>query len=75
MTLLGKFSDSRWPSARSLRAAHAVAAVGWLVMVPVAIVTGWLYSVAFVAACSIYANAVGHAAAWQASRAEQEAEN
>jgi hypothetical protein len=43
-------------------------------MVPVSIVTGWLYSVAFVAACSIYANAVGHGAAWQASRAEQQAE-
>ena len=74
MTLLGKLQDSGWPTAEALRRAHAIATVAWLVMVPVAILTGWLYSVAFVSACSIYANAVGHAAAWQGSRAEQEAQ-
>ncbi len=70
-----KLGDPCWPSARSLRCAHALATIAWLLMVPAAIVTGWLYSVAFVAGCSIYANAVGHASAWQASRAEQEAES
>lgn len=75
MTLLSKCRDTSWPSARALRIAHAVATVAWLLMVPLSIITGWLFSVAFVAACSIYANAVGHAAAWQASRAEQQAED
>lgn len=69
-----RLRDSRWPSARALRRVHAVATVVWVLMVPLSVVTGWLWSVAFVAACSIYANAVGHASAWQASRAEQEAQ-
>lgn len=73
--LRSKLRDSHWPSAKALRKAHGIATLAWLLMVPVSIVTGWLFSVAFVAACSIYANAVGHAAAWQASRAEQEAED
>jgi len=42
----------------------------WLLMVPVAILTGWIYSLAFISAISIYANVSGHLAAWQASRVE-----
>jgi hypothetical protein len=44
--------------------------VVWLIMVPVAITTGWIYSIAFISAISIYANVAGHLAAWQASRVE-----
>jgi hypothetical protein len=62
------------PSANALRHAHAVAAAAWLVMVPVSIVTGWVASIVFVSACSLYANFASHAAAWQASRAEAQAE-
>lgn len=57
--------------ARTLRHVHAVLMVSWFVMVPVAIATGWIVSIAFISACSIYANAVGHFSAWQASRAEE----
>lgn len=57
--------------ARSLKHTHAVLTVLWLVVVPVSILTGWLWSIAFISACSIYANAAGHAAAWQASRGEE----
>lgn len=65
----------KWqPSAHALRQTHLVLLGVWLVMLPVSIVTGWILSVAFVSACSIYANAVGHWAAWQGSRAEEEAE-
>lgn len=67
-----RLRDPQWPSARALRAAHAVATVAWLLMVPITLVTGWIESVAFVAGASIYANAAAHAAAWQGSRAEQE---
>lgn len=38
----------------------------WAVMVPVAVVTGWIYSIAFISAVSIYANAASHVAAWRA---------
>jgi hypothetical protein len=62
------------PSAHTLRKAHFWLLILWLVMVPVAIATGLLESVAFVAAASIYANAAAHWAAWQGSRAEEEAE-
>jgi len=55
-----------------LRRLHLVLTVAWFVMVPVAVATGWIGSVVFVGACSIYANAVGHFSAWQASRAETE---
>lgn len=49
----------RWsPSANALRHAHAIAAGAWLL------------SIVFVSACSLYANFASHAAAWQASRAE-----
>lgn len=69
----GRLTNPCWPSARSLRRLHAYLTVLWLTMVPITIALGWIESVAFVAATSIYANAAAHAAAWQGSRAEQEA--
>jgi hypothetical protein len=56
--------------ANGLRHMHAALTILWFAMVPIALLTGWLYSIAFVAACSIYANAAAHFGAWQASRAE-----
>ena len=50
---------------------HLILLFLWLIMIPVSIVTGWLWTVAFVSACSIYANAVGHWSAWQAANAEK----
>lgn len=48
------------------KTANGAATFAWLGMVPVAIWLGWLESVAFVSACSIYANAASHLAAWLA---------
>jgi hypothetical protein len=56
--------------AHALRRTHASLTLVWFLMVPVALVTGWVESLVFVSACSIYANAVGHFGAWQAARAE-----
>jgi hypothetical protein len=39
---------------------HTALTVAWAVNLPLALVTGWIYSVAYVAVCSIYANMVGH---------------
>jgi hypothetical protein len=50
----------------SLRRANALLTVFWLAMCPLALATGWIYSVAFVSLVSIYANAVSHLAAWRA---------
>jgi hypothetical protein len=59
-------------AATHLRHAHITLTIAWFLMVPIAIATGWITSIIFVSACSIYANAVGHFSAWQATRAEQE---
>jgi hypothetical protein len=42
----------------------------WILMIPVSLVTGWISSVAFVAALSLWALVSGHWAAWQAARVE-----
>lgn len=42
----------------------------WIVMIPVALWLGWLQSVAFVSALSLWALVSGHWSAWQAARVE-----
>ena len=42
----------------------------WIVMIPVSIATGWVKSVTFVAALSLWALVSGHWSAWQAARVE-----
>lgn len=42
----------------------------WLGMIPVSIFTGWISSVAYVAALSLWALVSGHWSAWQAARVE-----
>lgn len=49
-----------------IRRANLWLAVVWAVMVPVAVITGWIYSIAFISAASIYANFISHIAAWRA---------
>lgn len=56
-----------------LRRLHMALTIVWLVVIPVAIVTGWVYSIVFVSAISLYANVASHFAAWQGARAEHAA--
>jgi uncharacterized membrane protein len=42
----------------------------WIVMIPVSILTGWISSVTYVAALSIWALVSGHWSTWQAARIE-----
>ena len=44
--------------------------VFWIVMIPVSIATGWVESVVYVSALSLWALVSGHWAAWQAARGE-----
>ena len=44
----------------------------WIVMIPVSIFTGWISSVTYVAALSLWALVSGHWSAWQAARVEVE---
>jgi hypothetical protein len=42
----------------------------WIAMIPTSVVMGWLTSVAYVSALSLWALVSGHWAAWQAARIE-----
>ncbi|MDQ1434732.1 MAG: hypothetical protein QOF59_1548 [Actinomycetota bacterium] len=42
----------------------------WIGMIPVSLVTGWINSVTFIAALSIWALVAGHWSTWQAARVE-----
>jgi hypothetical protein len=44
--------------------------IGWIIMIPVSILTGWISSVEYVSALSLWALVSGHWAAWQAARVE-----
>jgi hypothetical protein len=44
----------------------------WIAMIPVSIITGWINSVTYVAALSLWALVSGHWSAWQAARVEVE---
>jgi hypothetical protein len=49
--------------------------VFWVAMIPVSVLMGWLASVAYVSALSLWALVSGHWAAWQAARVEVNQEN
>ena len=42
----------------------------WVAMIPISYMAGWLNSVVFVSALSLWALVSGHWSAWQAARAE-----
>jgi hypothetical protein len=44
--------------------------VAWILMIPVSFVLGWLHSVTFVSALSLWALVSGHWSTWQAARVE-----
>jgi hypothetical protein len=60
--LQSKESDDYWAAFNLLRA------LVWVGVIPVAYFWGWVYSVAFVAVCSLYANVASDFAAWRADR-------
>jgi hypothetical protein len=55
-----------------MRRVNGCLAIFWLLMIPLSLVMGWLESVTFVSALSLWALVSGHWSAWQASRTEVE---
>ena len=53
-----------------MRALNGWLTIFWIVMIPVSIFTGWISSVTYVAALSLWALVSGHWSAWQAARVE-----
>ena len=44
--------------------------IAWLAMIPISLATGWVKSVTYVSALSLWALVSGHWSAWQAARVE-----
>lgn len=53
-----------------MRRVNGWATVFWIVMIPVSYLAGWLNSVVYVSALSLWALVSGHLSAWQAARVE-----
>jgi hypothetical protein len=53
-----------------MRRANGWLTVFWIVMIPVSVWTGWISSVPFISALSLWALVSGHLSAWQSSRVE-----
>jgi hypothetical protein len=66
--------QSLWASIQGdpvfMRRVNGWLTVFWIVMIPVSILTGWISSVTYVAALSLWALVSGHWSAWQAARVE-----
>jgi len=65
---------SLWASVQGdpvfMRKVNGWLTIFWIIMIPVAIFTGWISSVPFISALSLWALVSGHWAAWQAARVE-----
>lgn len=60
----------RFASPRAMRSLNGWFTIFWIVMTPVSYVLGWLDSVTYVSALSLWALVSGHWAAWEAARVE-----
>jgi hypothetical protein len=67
-------AKSLWASVQGdpvfMRRVNGWLTVFWLAMIPVSLVTGWVKSVVYVSALSLWALVSGHWSAWQAARVE-----
>ena len=65
---------SLWASVQGdpvfMRRVNGWLAIFWIAMIPVSIAFGWLSSVQYVSALSLWALVSGHWSAWQAARVE-----
>ena len=63
-----------WSSIRGdpvfMRRVNGWLTIFWIVMIPVSLITGWVSSVVYVSALSLWALVSGHWSAWQAARVE-----
>jgi hypothetical protein len=68
------FIKSLWASVQGdpkfMRRVNGWLTILWIAMIPVSAFLGWLHSVAYVSALSLWALVSGHWSAWQAARVE-----
>ena len=53
-----------------MRRVNGWLAIFWIAMIPISLMMGWLNSVVYVSALSLWALVSGHWSAWQAARVE-----
>jgi hypothetical protein len=67
-------AKSLWASVQGdpvfMRRVNGWLAIFWVVMIPISIATGWVKSVVYVSALSLWALVSGHWSTWQAARVE-----
>src|SRR5471032_839536 len=67
-------AKSLWASVQGdpvfMRRVNGWLAVFWVAMIPISLYTGWVKSVVYVSALSLWALVSGHWSAWQAARVE-----
>ncbi len=65
---------SLWASVQGdpvfMRKVNGWLTIFWIFMIPVSLITGWVSSVVYVSALSLWALVSGHWSAWQAARVE-----
>jgi hypothetical protein len=65
---------SLWSSVQGdpvfMRRVNGYLTMFWIAMIPVSIATGWIRSITYVSALSLWALVSGHWSAWQAARVE-----
>jgi hypothetical protein len=70
---------SLWASVQGdpvfMRRVNGWLTIFWLLMIPVSLATGWVKSVVYVSALSLWALVSGHWSAWQAARVEVNQQN
>jgi hypothetical protein len=68
--------SSLWASVQGdpvfMRRVNGWLTIFWIAMIPVSLATGWVKSVVYVSALSLWALVSGHWSAWQAARVEVE---
>jgi hypothetical protein len=69
-----RFTKSLWESIQGdpvfMRRVNGWLTMFWLVMIPISYSMGWLSSVTYVSALSLWALVAGHWSSWQAARVE-----
>lgn len=72
MKVLKSFWNMIQGDPKFMRKVNGWLTIFWIVMIPLALIMGWLESVVFVSALSLWALVSGHWSAWQAARVEVE---
>ena len=67
-------ANSIWASVQGdpvfMRRLNGWPTIFWVVMIPASVMTGWIHSVTYVSALSLWALVSGHWSTWQAARVE-----